>query len=184
MTASQDTRYYSQPLIRVRRFQPEDQDQVVQIFASGMLAYAQVEGQDVRFYRNYVDKTLKTDLGDIEGTYFASGGHFWVATTTVGEQEVVVGMVGLEGKPDGVGEVRRMSVMPEYRRFGVGRDLIDHLERWAEQNGFTKVWLATGRVMVQACRFYESLGYKDAGSGAFSTEYPYIIEVYYEKCLS
>ncbi|TMW58406.1 hypothetical protein Poli38472_009965 [Pythium oligandrum] len=174
----------SKPVIHVRSFRPEDLEQVLKVFVPGVLNYAEIEGQVKRFWTDYIDNTLKTDLGNVEDTYFGSGGHFWVATTVVNNQEVIIGTVGLEGKPNRECEMRRMSVMPEYRRYGVGRLLVAHLERWAEQSGFSKVWLTTGRVMEQACRFYESLGYEHTRSGVYSPEHPYVEVLDYEKCFS
>ncbi|TMW58404.1 hypothetical protein Poli38472_009963 [Pythium oligandrum] len=156
------------PMIQVRSYQPKDLDQVIKIFVTGVRQYAEVEARE--FWLEYIEKSLKTDLADMEGTYFASGGHFWVATATVDEQESVVGIVGLEAKGNGEGELRRMSVMTEYRRFGVGRLLVIELEKWAQQNRFRKIWFTTGRVAGPAHRFYESFGYKLTRTWAYSDE--------------
>ncbi|TMW58400.1 hypothetical protein Poli38472_009959 [Pythium oligandrum] len=170
------------PVIQVRPFQPRDLRQVIKVFVPGVLHYAEIESHMKEFWSDYIDNTLKTDLGDVEGTYFAAGGHFWVATTVVNGEDLVIGSVGLEGKPNREGELRRMTVLAEYRRYGVGRLLVTHLERWAKENGFSKIWLTTATIMPQACRFYESLGYTHTRCGVYSREHPFEV-LDYEKCL-
>ncbi|TMW56730.1 hypothetical protein Poli38472_006740 [Pythium oligandrum] len=169
--------------IEIRSYQPEDLDQVRKMFITGMSKYAEVEGQSEEFWADYVKESLETDLSDIQGTYFESGGHYWVATTIVDKSEVIVGMVGLEGKPNQEGELRRMSVKPEYRRFGVGRILVSHLEKWSRANNVCKIWLTAADAAQQACRFYESLGFSFVQSKPYPAENPYFQVLEYEKRL-
>ncbi|KAL3658427.1 hypothetical protein V7S43_016560 [Phytophthora oleae] len=75
--------------------------------------------QDPRL-RDYIDNSLKTDLSNIVDTYIRPGGNFWIAVPR-DEPTLVVGMVGLEPKPNSKGELRRMSVKSTYRRYGIGR---------------------------------------------------------------
>ncbi|TMW58407.1 hypothetical protein Poli38472_009966 [Pythium oligandrum] len=128
-------------------------------------------------------RCIKDDLASIQGTYFESGGHFWIATVEEDDHDVIVGMVGLEGKPNQEGELRRMSIKADYRRFGVGRVLVKHLENWAKENGMKKVWLSTFAAMKQACKFYEGIGYSYWKSEGYSRD-PSFGVVYFEKDLS
>lgn len=73
----------------------------------------------------------------------------------------MVGMVGLEAKPNSEGELRRMSVKSTHRRYGIGRLLILRLENWAVEHNFHKIWLTTGGVMEKARAFYASTGYTE-----------------------
>ncbi|TMW58408.1 hypothetical protein Poli38472_009967 [Pythium oligandrum] len=170
----------SQPQVQVRSYRPEDHAEVVEMFKAGMLFYAADEVKKI--YTEYIAHSLEEDLADIKGTYFASGGHFWIATIQENDKEAIVGMVGLEGKPNQEGELRRMSIKSEYRRFGVGRVLVKHLEDWAKENGMKKVWLSTGGVMVQARKFYLSIGYDHWKTEVYSQD-PYFEVVYFEKAL-
>ncbi|ETI33051.1 hypothetical protein F441_20133 [Phytophthora nicotianae CJ01A1] len=144
--------------IVVREFRSEDLPQVIQLFKDGMLHYP--KSQQDPHLDDYIADSLKMDLSDIDGTYFKPGGNFWVATPR-DDPTLVVGMVGLEAKPNKEGELRRMSVKCTHRRYGIGRLLISTLEKWASDRQFHKIWLTTGGVMEKARAFYISVGYSE-----------------------
>ncbi|RLN71828.1 hypothetical protein BBJ28_00016118 [Nothophytophthora sp. Chile5] len=166
--------------IIIRQFRPEDLPQVIELFKQGMLAYPVFKAHS-EMVEQYFAESLKTDLGNIEATYMAPGGNFWVAVSQA-EPTTVVGMVGLEAKPDKEGELRRMSVKDSHRRFGVGRQLITALEQWAEEQGYRKVWLTTGGVMDKARAFYASVGYEQTATIVISEE-PHFVAIKFEKCM-
>jgi GNAT superfamily N-acetyltransferase len=53
-------------------------------------------------------------------------------------------------------------VHPAWRRRGVGRLLIAHLESAAYTTGYRQIWLETHAAWDAAARFYESLGFRAA----------------------
>jgi GNAT superfamily N-acetyltransferase len=148
------------------------------------MANAKIPGQSQKFWEEYIGSSLQDDLADIDGTYFARGGHYWVAVCDKedGSGEEVVGMVGLEHKGRGEGELRRMSVKADYRRYGLGRMLVATLEDWAIQNGFTRIWLSAGYVLEKAHAFYKSMGYAIFKDEVFY-EKPLFILAFFEKQL-
>lgn len=147
--------------IQIRQFQPIDLPQVHRLFVEGMEAYPD-HNQTPEESQEYIEYSLNADLADIHAAYMQAGGNFWVATSATKEQEPdIVGIVALERITDIEGELRRMSVRSDFRRCGLGRLLVSHLEQWAQTNKFSRVTLNTGVVMTEARRFYESLGYKE-----------------------
>lgn len=172
------------PRISIREFEPEDLGQVQQIFRDGMMFY--VDPADEVYYKfleGYVESSLVGDLADIRGEYFNRGGGFWVATASQdGKSDIVVGIVALEKHADGRGEVRRVSTRAQYRRFGVGRILMAHVEQWAQSHGFDNVFLSTGTIMTHAQKFYDSLGYVATGTFVFCKE-PHYVQIIYVKQL-
>ena len=52
-----------------------------------------------------------------------------------------------------------MSTDQNVRRRGLGRLLVQKVEEFALQNGFTKVFLTTLTWMEAACEFYKKNGY-------------------------
>lgn len=147
--------------IQLRQFQPTDLSQVHRIFVEGMEAYPD-HNQRPEESQEYIEYSLNSDLADIHAVYMQAGGNFLVATSAA-EEEVsdIVGIVGLERISDVEGELRRLAIRSDYRRCGLGRLLVSHLEQWAQANKFCRVTLNTGVVMTEARRFYESLGYKE-----------------------
>lgn len=153
--------------LRLRQYTPADHATVVELFIAGMQDY---DGHKNDGNLRYIQWALGSDLADIHGTYIAPGGNYWIATlahddksdtdsSTSNSNEEVVGMIAYQRKENGDGELRRLSIKREYRRFGLGKLLVAHLEQWAKTNGFTSVSLNTGTVMHDACRFYDKIGY-------------------------
>jgi GNAT superfamily N-acetyltransferase len=70
-----------------------------------------------------------------------------------------VGVGALRRLQDGVGEIKRMYVIPEARSLGVGSRLLDELMRSAEDEGIEVVRLDTAGFMSAAHRLYRSRGF-------------------------
>jgi GNAT superfamily N-acetyltransferase len=75
----------------------------------------------------------------------------------------------IENKPVGCGcfksfdnetiEIKRMFVLPEMRGRQLAAKLLQELEQWAVEEGFTKAVLETGLRQVEAIRLYTVAGY-------------------------
>lgn len=57
-------------------------------------------------------------------------------------------------------EIKRMFVDPTYRGKKVGTIMLDQLEAWAKELGYTQMVLETGKTMEPAIRLYEGYGFK------------------------
>lgn len=89
-------------------------------------------------YYNITDS--QTDLTNIDGYYLHPGGQFLVATGPGGQ---IAGFVGLK-KTDRGGELKRLAVVPDHRRAGLGDRLVGHAVYWATLRGWPQLSLATG----------------------------------------
>lgn len=169
------------PEIRIRSFTPEDHEMVRDMFVAGMLDYCP-EGENQEL-RDYIEHSLNNDLSDIQGTYFSSGGHFWVATIkNEKDSELIIGSIGVEGKDQKHGELRRLSVRKEFRRYGLARTLIAHLEKWSLERGFERVILNTDTDMKHAIKLYNALGFTETNRELLVEE-PKKELVFFEKAL-
>jgi GNAT superfamily N-acetyltransferase len=64
-------------------------------------------------------------------------------------------------------EVRRIYVLPAFRRRGIARTLLVCLERHAAELGYTRLLLQTGDRQLAAIALYEAVGYRrTSGFGA------------------
>ena len=63
---------------------------------------------------------------------------------------------------EGVAEIGRVVVLPEYRGNHLGRAVVDEAENWMREVGLKKVEISS-RVGVE--KFYESLGYSRSEHG-------------------
>ncbi len=70
-----------------------------------------------------------------------------------------------------IAEVKRLYVSPAHRGRGIAREIIDALEQFARENGFSELWLETGLRQPAAIRLYERLGYtRIAGFGDYKDD--------------
>ena len=84
----------------------------------------------------------------------------------------------LQGEPVGCGalkfhgddptELKRMWVASSVRGLGVGRRLLEELERLALEQGSSTIRLETNRTLTEAIALYRSAGYREVG--AFNDE--------------
>ena len=95
--------------------------------------------------------------------------HFSLSSTQVEDRDGAFVVAYLEGAAVGCGAVRRLNertaelkrmyVEPSARGQGIGRAIVEALEREADRIGVTQVVLETGTRLAPAIRLYESLGY-------------------------
>jgi len=81
-----------------------------------------------------------------------------------------IGCGALKFHADAPAELKRMWVAPEARGLGLGRRLLQELERHASQVGARCVRLETNRALTEAIELYRSTGYREVP--AFNDE-PY-----------
>lgn len=76
--------------------------------------------------------------------------------------EKVVGGCGIyptKGLPDGCCELVKLYLLPEARKAGLGKRLIEHSIAAARQFGYTKMYLESLPELTQAVSLYEKLGF-------------------------
>jgi GNAT superfamily N-acetyltransferase len=57
-------------------------------------------------------------------------------------------------------EIKRMFVLADYRRLGLARLLLAHIEDSARDAGYDRLWLETGENQPEALALYASSGYE------------------------
>ena len=77
------------------------------------------------------------------------------------EQEEAVACAAYRKIGDGICELKRMYIKPNYRRKGIGQKLVDLLCEKAKQNGYYLMRLDTLDSMLPALHLYWSNGFKD-----------------------
>lgn len=80
-----------------------------------------------------------------------------VVVITLNGEEVACGAFK-EWKP-GMIEIKRMFTDPKVRGQGLATQVLNELEKWAQELGFTCVLLETGVKMPDAIALYKKLGY-------------------------
>jgi GNAT superfamily N-acetyltransferase len=106
-------------------------------------------------------------------------------------EEVAFFVMRFEGQPaacGGVklfgteyGEVKRMYVRPEYRRRGLGRQILNHLADYAREQGVSVLRLETGIHQTEAMALYERYGFQRRSPFGAYKEDP--MSIYFEKAI-
>ena len=82
------------------------------------------------------------------------------------DEEKLVGMGLAKTIGEGIGEVKRMYIRPEYRGRGYGKELMQTLVTRTVELGYSTLRLETADFMPAALKIYRSAGFKERG------EYP------------
>lgn len=96
------------------------------------------------------------DLDDIQSSYFDAGGTFLIIV----EGDEIIGTGGLRRLEEGVGEIKRLWLLPQYHGHGLGFQMMQRLLEAARQQGYRCVRLCTSpQYQQRAYRFYINLGF-------------------------
>ena len=70
-----------------------------------------------------------------------------------------VGCIAYRKKGDGVGEVKRLYIVKEYRGKGISKELLKTVERYAKEQGCNTLFLDTRITLEPAVSIYRSFGF-------------------------
>ena len=104
------------------------------------------------------------ELEHLTSEYAPPTGAFLLAE----ENDVYVGCIGVRQSSHGVGEIKRLYVVPTARGRGVGRLLAEGILATAKQLGYTRLLLDTLPSMREAQSLYVSLGFKPTAAYRFN----------------
>ncbi len=100
------------------------------------------------------------DVLEVEACYFKTGGEFWV----IEKQGKIVGTAGYYPihRGEKAVEIRKMYFLPEVRGQGLGKFVLQELEKAIAARNFQQIWIETASVLTAAVKLYESSGYQPA----------------------
>jgi putative acetyltransferase len=75
------------------------------------------------------------------------------------DEQQAVGSGCFRAFSDNTAEIKRMFVDPAYRGQGIASRILNELEAWAKEKGFTHAILETGRKQPEAIHLYERAAY-------------------------
>lgn len=119
----------------------------------------------VREYMEYLSVDLSfqdiaAELAGLPGKYAPPGGALLLAwRTSARDTQEAAGCVALRDLGDGVCEMKRLFVRPEYRGCGIGKALADRAVLEARRLGYAKMRLDTLDRLTQAVGLYRSMGF-------------------------
>jgi putative acetyltransferase len=97
------------------------------------------------------------DMHDVQRNYFDNRGVFLVS---VSDEQIVGTGAFLRYEVEGYCELKRITLMPEYRRQGLGYALLKELLQRARAMGYAKAILWTNRYkLARAVAFYRQISF-------------------------
>jgi putative acetyltransferase len=97
------------------------------------------------------------DVIEVEKFYLQTGGEFWV----IEKDNQIIGTSGYYPISRGIKavEIRKMYLLPIARGKGLGKFLLQELEKTIKNRGFQQIWIETASILKEAVNLYENNGY-------------------------
>ena len=152
-------------MLEIRRYQDADNPAVWE------LHHRALEATGAYFPGKWND-----DIDDIQNHYLNNGGEFLIGTL----DGKIVCMGAFRKKSDTLAEIKRMRVLPEYQRRGLGQAILNQLEAKAILLGYRELCLDTTTLQIAAQKMYEKNGFTEVRRGLM----PPFEVIYYHKSLN
>ena len=143
--------------IQIKKFLKKYQNQVEVMVFEGLIDTAKDRNQIVKdAIKNYLDRSLNEDLGNIEKNYM-NNGIFLVALDIATNR--VVGSLGAEYVDGSEYRLKRLSVKNTYRGKGIAKNLLKNIESWVLESKGSSLILGTSEIQRNAFKFWTSNGF-------------------------
>lgn len=108
-----------------------------------------------------LDNDLNIRYGTLQEMYEQYNVIKFIKTIVIAYHELLpVGCGGFRISDNTTVEIKRMFVKPEYRGKGIASRILQELEIWAIESGYSRAILETGKKQVEAIRLYQKKGYR------------------------
>ncbi len=121
------------------------------------------------------DNPWDQDMNNIEEVYL-KGGDFLVGKF----EGKILAMAAFKRTDDETAELKRLRVHPDFQRKGLGRTIVEELEKRAKSMGYKRMVLSSDPRWIKAQKFYIKMGYQEIKRGLVWGKF-YVI--FYEKDL-
>ncbi len=114
-----------------------------------IIQYTQELNRDLAF------QNLESELNDLKHKYSYPNGRIYVAI----ENNKIIGCVGYHKHSQTRCEMKRLYVLPEYRKSHIGLQLVQHIMTLAKKDGYQEMVLDTIQPLQSAISLYKKMGF-------------------------
>lgn len=144
---------YSSMNTVICKLRNENVDDVKKLFKE----YSSIKGAEVCFV------SFEKELLNLSEIYSLPKGCINVAYY----ENIPVGCVGVKSINEAKCEMKRLYVKPQYRKSGIGKELIESAIKTAKELGYQYLSLETlPEIMGNAVRLYKKLGFKEVSNSS------------------
>ena len=119
------------------------------------------DNKDFRHLTGLLDIELIILYGDVQEQYHPFNVIESLDTVVVAYQDKIpVGCGCFKSFDMKTVEIKRVFVLPEHREKGIARSIMQELEQWALDSGYSTAILETGIKQTNAIQFYHRFGYE------------------------
>ena len=143
--------------IQIKKFIKKYQKQVELMVFEGLIDTSKDHNQIVKdAIKNYLDRSLNEDLGDIEKNYMNDG--IFLVALDMGTNKVV-GSLGAEYIDGSEYRLKRLSVKITHRGKRIAKNLLKNIESWVLESNGSSLILGTSEIQKNAFKFWTSNGF-------------------------
>ena len=143
-------------MIEIRPIQPNEVTEAKLVIFKVAFEIFKEESTLEESIAKYSAKGVLKDLDDIQKNYFENGGTFLVTC----KDGKIIGTGAIRYLEEGVCELKRMWLLTEFHRQGLGYRMIQELFAIAREKGYKLMRLETDfEVQTRAVEFYKQLGF-------------------------
>ncbi|MFX0125624.1 MAG: GNAT family N-acetyltransferase [Candidatus Hodarchaeota archaeon] len=157
----------------IRDYNEVDKDQILQLHDEFMR----------EFFPEFLSEDPLREEGNLEEIYayfIHQPGKFWI----VEDQELIVGLIGVQLKTNKRADLIQLRVRKSHRRRGIGTLLVEKVEEFALSRGKERMILHTAERLVNARKLYEKSGYILESSTKTSPPLEFTVMTYRKDLLS
>lgn len=145
----------------------EDISQTISVFLlSFSKAYESFSKETLKLTFNSKEEWLEATFKEEEQDFKAQKKPIWLLQAIDQENKTVIGVATVEpdqANPQTTLYIRQMAVHPSHQKKGIGREIVDVIEKRFSAQGFKDIVLLAREVNQPAIDFYTKVGFQSHG---------------------
>ena len=143
----------------IKQIQPSELERCAEVIRESFATVAEEFGITKEIFPNSTAFTTAENLQDHWDSGYLMFGYYL--------NDDIIGYVSIVKKEDGIFGLHRLAVLPEYRHFGYGKELVEFCRDKAKELGGNKIAIGIIEENSRLKNWYERLGFVSTGTKKF-----------------